>query len=178
VLGLHGMSKDAWKRFSDEGYKHYQVVECGYKYNMMDLVAVIGLHQLERIESYWQRRQLLWTRYQEAFRDLPIGLPAPTAPDSRHAHHLYTVMIDPARAGISRDGFLDQMTRRKIGVGVHYLSLPEHPYYQTALGWRPEQYPQAFRIGRQTVSLPLSPKLTDEDVEDVIGAVREILAKA
>jgi dTDP-4-amino-4,6-dideoxygalactose transaminase len=178
ILGLHGMSKDAWKRFSDEGYKHYQVVTAGFKYNMMDLQASIGLHQLKRVEPYWARRQEIWRRYDAAFAGLPVETPAAPAPDTRHALHLYTLLIDEARTGISRDAFLDAMNRRKIGTGVHYLSVPEHPYYQEAYGWRPEQWPNATRIGRQTVSLPLSAKLTDEDVEDVIHAVRSVLLGA
>jgi dTDP-4-amino-4,6-dideoxygalactose transaminase len=172
VLALHGMSKDAWKRFGDEGYKHYQVMEAGFKYNMMDLQAAIGLHQLQRIESYWQRRAKIWQRYQEAFAELPLGLPAPIEPGTRHAYHLYTIMVDEANVGLSRDEFLQAMTQQNIGVGVHYLSIPEHPYYQKTFGWKPEDYPHAMRIGRQTVSLPISAKLTEEDVEDVIQAVK------
>ncbi len=176
ILGLHGMSKDAWKRFGDEGYKHYHVVEAGFKYNMMDLQAAIGIHQLERVERYLQRREAIWRRYDEAFADLPIGLPAPAEPGTIHARHLYTLLVDDARCGISRDAFLDAMTARNIGVGVHYLSIPEHPYYQQTFGWSPEQWPVAARIGRQTVSIPLTPRLTDEDVEDVVTAVRSVLA--
>ena len=172
TLALHGMSHDAWKRFSDSGYRHYQVVECGFKYNMMDLQAAIGLHQLARVEASWQRRRAIWARYQGAFADLPVTRPAESDPRSRHAHHLYTLLIDEARCGRTRDEFLAHMTAQRIGVGVHYLSLPEHPYYQDRLGWRPEDTPNAMRIGRQTVSLPLSPALTDADVEDVIAAVR------
>ena len=168
MLALHGMSKDAWKRFSDEGYKHYQVVECGFKYNMMDLQAAIGIHQLARVEDYWQRRQDIWQRYNEAFADLPIGLPAETEMNCRHAYHLYTILIDKKKTGISRDDFLEAMTSQNIGVGVHYLSIPEHPYYQKTFGWRPQDYPNAMRIGRQTVSLPISAKLTNADVDDVI----------
>ena len=176
-LALHGMSKDAWKRFSDEGFKHYQVVECGFKYNMMDLQAAIGLHQLQRIERYWQRRQEVWQRYNEAFAELPIELPADPAPGTRHAYHLYTILIDPVRTGMSRDAFLDAMTTHNIGIGVHYMSIPEHPYYQQTFGWRPEDYPNAMRIGRQTVSLPISAKLTDGDVDDVIRATKEITVR-
>ena len=175
VLGLHGMSKDAWKRFGDEGYKHYQVVECGYKYNMMDLQAAIGIHQLQRVETYWHRRQEIWHRYNEAFADLPIILPAPVELNTRHAYHLYTILIDEQRCGISRDGFLEAMTAQNIGIGVHYLSIPEHSYYQKTFGWQPEDYPHAMRIGRQTVSLPLSAKLSDDDVDDVIDATKKIL---
>lgn len=174
-LALHGMSKDAWRRFSDEGYKHYYVAEVGFKYNMMDIQAAIGIHQLERVEPYWRRRQEIWQRYDQAFADLPLERPAPAAADTRHAYHLYTLLVDERRAGISRDAFLEAMGRRNIGVGVHYLGLPEHPYYRDALGWKPEQYPHATRIGRQTVSLPLSARLTDEDVEDVVSAVQDCL---
>lgn len=175
VLALHGMSRDAWHRFGDKGYKHYQVVECGFKYNMMDLQAAIGIHQLARVEAGWQRRQALWARYDEAFADLPIGLPAAPEPDTRHGYHLYTLMIDPARCGIERDDFLEAMNRARIGTGVHYLSIPEHPFYQAELGWRPEAWPVAQRLGRQTVSIPLSPGLSNEDAERVIDAVRAII---
>jgi dTDP-4-amino-4,6-dideoxygalactose transaminase len=176
VLALHGMTKDAWKRFSDEGYRHYQVVEAGFKYNMMDLQAAIGIHQLARVESNWQRRRQIWQQYDAALAEFPIELPAPSETNSRHAYHLYTILIDEARTGVSRDHFLEAMTRENIGIGVHYRAIPEHPYYQKAFGWKPEDFPHATRIGRQTVSLPLSPKLTDEDVEDVIEAVRRSLA--
>ena len=175
VLALHGMSKDAWKRFSDEGYKHYQVVAAGFKYNMMDLQAAIGLHQLERVESYWLRRQRVWNRYNEAFAELPLQLPAAPEAGTKHAFHLYSILVDEAVAGLSRDAFLNAMTRHNVGVGVHYLCLAEFPYYQETFGWRPEDFPNATRIGRQTVSLPISAKLSDDDVEDVIRAVTHIL---
>ena len=171
ILALHGMSKDAWRRFSDDGYKHYYVVECGFKYNMMDLQAAIGIHQLAQVEPNWQRRQEIWQIYQQAFSGIPVTCPAPPEPDTRHAYHLYTILVDELIAGISRDQFLDKMTTKNIGVGVHYLSIPEHPYYQKNYGWQPEDYPEAMRIGRQTISLPLSPKLSNQDVEDVIDAV-------
>ncbi len=176
VLGLHGMSKDAWKRFSDEGYKHYQVVECGFKYNMMDIQAAIGIHQLQRIEAYWKRRQEIWAQYNKAFAGLPIGLPADPEPDTKHAYHLYTIMVDERKTSISRDAFLTAMTKDNIGIGVHYMSIPEHPFYQKTFGWKPENYPQAMKIGRQTVSLPLSAKLADNDIRDVLKSVRTVLA--
>jgi dTDP-4-amino-4,6-dideoxygalactose transaminase len=170
VLALHGMSKDAWHRFGDKGYKHYQVVECGFKYNMMDLQAAIGIHQLARVEKNWLRRREVWNHYQRALADLPIGLPAEPADNTRHAYHLYTVMIDRDRCGIERDEFLDRMNAQRIGTGVHYLSVPEHPYYQQRFGWRPEQWPNAMKIGRETVSLPLSAKLSKEDLATVTAS--------
>jgi dTDP-4-amino-4,6-dideoxygalactose transaminase len=175
ILGLHGMSKDAWKRFSDSGYKHYQVVECGFKYNMMDIQAAIGIHQLRRVEPYWQRREAIWNRYMQELAGLPVILPAPAAPGTRHGYHLFTLRVEKDRCGISRDEFIDAMTRENIGVGVHYLSLPEHPYYQESFGWRPEDYTNAMLIGRSTVSIPLSARLSDDDVSDVIAAVKTIL---
>jgi dTDP-4-amino-4,6-dideoxygalactose transaminase len=171
VLALHGMSKDAWKRFGDEAYRHYSVVECGFKYNMMDLQAAIGIHQLRRVEQTWNRRKEIWEEYDRAFSRLPVTLPASPEPGTRHGLHLYTLLIDERRTGISRDAFLREMGTQNIGVGVHYLSIPEHPYYRERFQWSPEQYPNAMRIGRQTVSIPLSAKLTDEDVQDVIRAV-------
>jgi len=172
ILGLHGMSADAWKRFSDEGYRHYQVVHAGFKYNMMDIQAAIGIHQLERVEEYFVRRCEIWDMYQEAFRVLPVGQPAPEEPDTRHARHLYTIMVDPVHSGIDRDELLVRLTREGVGAGVHYLSIPEHPYYQDRFGWKLEDTPHAVALGRQTLSLPLSAGLTDDDVGDVIKAVR------
>jgi dTDP-4-amino-4,6-dideoxygalactose transaminase len=177
TAGLHGMSKDAWKRFSDNGYKHYQVVQCGFKYNMMDLQAAIGIHQLANIDLFWRRRKIIWNLYNQAFEDLPVVTPSAPEPDTTHAYHLYTLLIDPEKCGISRDDFLNAMTSMNIGVGVHYLSIPEHPFYQKTFGWRPEHYPNSMYIGRHTVSLPISAKLTDIDVQDVIDAVRLILQR-
>jgi len=175
VLALHGMNKDAWHRFGDKGYRHYQVVECGFKYNMMDLQAAIGLHQLARVEKNWRRRDEIWKHYDVVFERLPIVLPKPAEEGSRHGRHLYTIMIEQERCGVTRDGFLDAMNAARIGTGVHYLSIPEHPYYQQRFGWRPEQWPHAMKLGRETVSLPLSPSLSDEDVERVVSAVMHIL---
>lgn len=170
-LSLHGMSKDAWHRFSDTGYKHYYVHESGFKYNMMDLQAAIGIHQLERVERNWERRRAIWQRYDDALAGLDVVLPPPPALGMRHACHLYTILVGGNADPPTRDEFMDRMTRNRIGVGVHYLSIPEHPYYHERFGWRPEQWPAAMHIGRHTVSLPLSPALNDQDVEDVIESV-------
>jgi dTDP-4-amino-4,6-dideoxygalactose transaminase len=175
IMGLHGMSKDAWKRFSDSGYKHYQVLYAGYKYNMMDIQAAIGIHQLPRVDKYWQRRQEIWERYNEAFKNLPLFTPAPIEPDTRHAYHLYTLLLDIDNLKITRDEFLDEMTKRNIGVGVHYIALHLHPFYQERFGYKRGDFPNAEWISDRTVSLPFSAKLTDEDVEDVVEAVEEIM---
>jgi dTDP-4-amino-4,6-dideoxygalactose transaminase len=174
-LALHGLSTDAWRRYGDRGFVHYDAQECGFKYNMMDLQAAIGLCQLERLEAGWQRRREIWERYQQSFASLAVERPAAFEDHSRHGLHLFTLLIDEAAAGLDRDAFLDRMQGLKIGTGVHYRAIPEHRYYRERFGWRVEDYPNAWRIGRQTISLPLSPRLSDEDVESVIDAVREVV---
>lgn len=175
VLALHGMSKDAWKRFSDEGYRHYQVIHAGYKYNMTDMQAAIGVHQLGRVDAYWERRREIWGRYNEAFRDLPCFLPPEPAPDTKHAFHLYTPLVDIDALGRSRDWVLDAVTGENIGVGVHYLPVHLHPYYRKVFGWKVGDYPNAEWLGERTISLPLSAGLDEKDVEDVIISLKKIL---
>lgn len=170
ILALHGMSHDAWKRFSDSGYKHYDVVEIGFKYNMMDLQAAIGIHQLKRVESWWSRRGEVWARYMDALKSLPVILPAPVDTDQVHAYHLFTVLV-PEENGRSRDGLMRHLHELKIGTGVHYRSIPEYTVYKNRFGWTPSAYPNSALIGRSTLSLPLSPKLTDADVDDVISGL-------
>jgi len=175
MQALHGLTRDAWNRFGGEGYHHYAVEDCGFKYNMTDLQAAIGIHQLRRLEENWKRREIIWNHYASELAHLPVTLPAPPEAGTRHSHHLFTLLIDPQTCGRTRDEFVQNMTRAKIGVGVHYVSIPEHPYYQREFGWTPAEFPHAARIGRQTVSIPLSAKLTDQDVADVIAAVTQSL---
>jgi dTDP-4-amino-4,6-dideoxygalactose transaminase len=175
-LALHGLSADAWSRFSDQGYKHYEVVEPGFKYNMMDIQAALGIHQLARVEKNLCLREWVWEAYDEAFADLPVFLPAAPEPGTRHARHLYTLMLDIDELPRSRDEVLTALHRENIGTGVHYRALHLHPYYADTFGYRPGDFPSAEWISERTLSLPLSPKLTDEDVADVIAAVRRVLA--
>lgn len=175
-LALHGLSEDAWKRFSDDGYKHYDVVEIGYKYNMTDLQAAIGMHQIERVDRYWMRRQHVWRQYDEAFADLPVTLPVPPSRGSRHALHLYTLLIEPSRAPVTRDQFIGALHRRGVGTGVHYRAIPEYSAYQKRFGWVASDYPNAQAIGHSTVSIPLSASLRDSDIQKVIEAVRDVLS--
>jgi dTDP-4-amino-4,6-dideoxygalactose transaminase len=178
ILALHGMSKDAWHRFSDKGYKHYDVVEAGFKYNMMDLQAAIGIHQLAKVERHWTRRLEIWNAYLEVFADLPIDLPAPFEPDTRHALHLFTIGVEPERAGIDRDGVILRMHQAGIGTGVHYRSIAEHPHYQERFGWSAEQWPEALRVGMRTLSLPLSPALDAKQQARIVSVTRAALGSA
>ena len=175
MFGLHGMSRDAWKRYSDDGFKHYQVVFPGFKYNMMDLQAAIGLHQMGRVEDNLVRRNEIWSQYNQAFANLPVDLPPPDEPDTVHARHLYTLMIDEARSGLTRDQFMQKMHERNIGTGVHYIGVHLHPYYRETYGYKPEDFPNATWLSERTVSIPLSPALSNSDVEDVIAAVHDVL---
>jgi dTDP-4-amino-4,6-dideoxygalactose transaminase len=177
-LALHGLSADAWKRFSDEGFKHYEVVEAGFKYNMTDLQAALGLPQLARVEENLRRRQEIWADYDAAFGDLPVFLPQPEAPGTRHARHLYTLLLDLDRLSATRDDILLALHRENIGTGVHYRALHLHPYYRDQFAYRPGDFPNAEWISDRTLSLPLSPKLSDDDVDSVVRAVKRTLARA
>jgi dTDP-4-amino-4,6-dideoxygalactose transaminase len=174
MYGLHGMSKNAWSRYSDEGFKHYQVVFPGFKYNMMDIQASIGIHQMKRVELYLSRREEIWERYDKAFAGLPVTLPAFPEPDTKHARHLYTLLLDIDKMKVSRDDFQQKLFEMNIGTGIHFISLHLHDYYRKTYGYKPDDFPSAKFISDRTVSLPLSASLNDEDVEDVIDSVKRI----
>jgi dTDP-4-amino-4,6-dideoxygalactose transaminase len=178
VFGLHGMSRDAWRRFSDSGYRHYEVHVPGFKYNMMDIQAAIGIHQLPRVEGWLEVREEMWRRYDEAFADLPLELPPEPDPETRHARHLYTPMIDEERCGISRDGLMEVLHGKGIGTGVHYRGVHLHAYYRERSGYTPASFPNASWISERTVSLPLSPALRPAQQDRVIRAVREAVGSA
>jgi dTDP-4-amino-4,6-dideoxygalactose transaminase len=173
-LSLHGLSADAWERYGSSGYKHYEVVEVGFKYNMTDVQGALGLRQLEKVHSHWSWRRALWLEYSRRLSDLPLTLPSATPEGTRHAHHLYTVLVDERRTGMSRDEFVERMTAAGIGVGIHYRPIPEHAAYRQRFRWRKEDYPNASRIGGQTVSLPLSAKMTEADFDRVVLAIARI----
>ena len=177
IYALHGMSKDAWKRYSDDGYKHYEVIYPGFKYNMTDMQASLGIHQLKRIDSFDKTRQKIWDLYNAGFKDLPVGLPAPFSKEIHHNKHLYTLLIDKNKSGIGRDEFMQELHRRGIGTGVHFIPLHLHKYYRERFGYKVGDYPNAEYIGDRTVSLPISAKLTKSDVDRIIEAVREVILK-
>jgi dTDP-4-amino-4,6-dideoxygalactose transaminase len=175
TASLHGMTKDAYRRFSSSGYQHYDVVTPGFKYNMTDLQAALGLPQLRAVESRLRRRNEIWRYYDAQFARLPVQLPAPVPDGVIHARHLYSILIDD-QAGLSRDEVLKSLTESKIGSGVHYTPVHLHSYYRDSFGYRPGDYPVAEKIGRTTLSLPLSAKLTDDDVEDVTAAFQNVFS--
>ena len=175
IFALHGMSQDAWKRFSDDGYKHYTFVGAGYKYNMTDMQASLGIHQLPRVDRYLEKRRLLWERYDAGLRNLPLLTPPPSEPDTVHARHLYTILLDLDQLSVNRDFVLNALTKENIGVGVHYIALHMHPFYKQFLSSE-DRFPNAAYVSERTISLPLSARLTEEDIEDVIVALNKILS--
>ena len=174
IKALHGLSQDAWKRYSDSGFKHYYVTELGFKYNMPDLQASIGIHQLKNIEKNWKIRKKIWDIYNYNFKNLPLVLPSKVSKGHRHAYHLYTLQIDKKKTGFNRDEFIQKLHNKNIGTGVHYLSIPEHPYYKKKYKWKIKDYPNSLKIGRQTVSLPLSSKLSSNEIKYIVNNVKEL----
>ena len=175
-LRLHGLSADAWKRFSDDGFKHYEAVEPGYKYNLTDLQAAIGLRQLERIEAAAERRRAVWARYLEAFGELPMDLPAAAEPGDRHALHLFTVLLRLDALRVDRDAVAQALHLEGIGTGVHYRAVHLHAYYRERFRWSVESLPNADAISARTLSLPCSAALSDADVTDVIEGVCRVMS--
>jgi dTDP-4-amino-4,6-dideoxygalactose transaminase len=163
-LSLHGMTKDAYSRREKE-YESYLITKLGYKYNLTDIMASLGIHQLKDIEKNWLRRQEIWNKYNEAFSKIPnIEIPK-SVENGRHSYHLYTLLVP------NRNIFCKKLAEKKIGIGIHYKALHLHPFYKQ-MGWKQWDFPMATSISFRTVSLPLSPKMTDEDVNDVIEAVK------
>jgi dTDP-4-amino-4,6-dideoxygalactose transaminase len=175
-LALHGLSLGAWQRFSDTGFRHYEVVRPGLKFNMTDVQAALGLHQLPRLDSWIERRAELWELYDELLEPLPLQTPEPPARGSLHARHLYQILVR-AEAGISRDELLDALLELRIGTGVHYRGVHLHPYYRDTYGVVPADLPIASDISERTLSLPLSPGLEEQDVRDVAAALSRILRR-
>jgi len=175
TYALHGMSKGAWKRYSDEGFKHYRIVYPGFKYNMMDIQAALGIHQLLKIESSLKRREEIWHRYDDAFQNLPLDIPPPPEENTTHARHLYTILLKLDELTADRDTIQQALYEENIGTGIHFIALHLHPYYQETFGYKRSDYPNATYVSDRTISLPLSAKLTDEDVTDVIKAVTKVL---
>jgi len=174
MAALHGMSRNAWNRYGKGGSPHYDVVMPGYKYNMMDLQAAIGLHQLANLHQHLDRRDAIFALYDQALADLPLTRPAPVAPGDRHARHLYTVLVNP-ESGWTRDGLIAAMADAGITTSVHFRALHLHPYYAERFGFVRGMFPNAELVSDRTLSLPLSGGMTDADACRVIDVLRGLL---
>ena len=175
VLSLHGMSRDAWKRYGRGGNWRYEVLAPGFKYNMTDIQAAIGRCQLKKLASFQERRREVVRRYHEAFRDEDaLELPVERA-EVEHAWHLYVLRLRPEVLRIGRDEVIEELTARNIGTSVHFIPIHLHPYYRNKYGYKPTAFPVALDNYERMLSLPLHARLSDDDVTDVIDAVRDIV---
>jgi len=178
ILRLHGISQDAWKRYSDKGSWYYEVQLPGYKYNMTDIQASLGLHQLARQEEFLRVRERYARVYTEAFADLP-EIRAPFVKDHvRHAWHLYIVQLNLERLTIDRGQFIEALRGENVGTSVHFIPLHLHPFYQQEYGFKEGDYPVAEAAYEGIVSLPLYPRMTEEDVDDVVRAVKKVISRS
>jgi len=175
IMALHGISRDAWKRYTAEGSWYYEVIAPGYKYNLTDIAAALGIVQLRRAEEMAARRTAIAARYHEVFRGLAaLDLPQTGTPDTVHAWHLYMLRLHLDRLDIDRGTFIEELRRRNIGVSVHFIPLHTQPYYRDLYGYRSEDFPVAWSEYQREISLPIYSRMSDGDVESVIAAVKEI----
>jgi len=176
IRSLHGISKDAWKRYSTDGFKPYETLYPGYKYNMTDLQASFGIHQVARVEKNLKIREKYWRLYDDAFGHMPeLITPSPIEPNTRHARHLYAILLKPERLKISRSHFMGALKAENIGSGIHFTTLHLHSYYRRTFGFKKGDFPNSEFVSDNTISLPLSPQLTVKDIDDVITAVRKLI---
>lgn len=178
IMALHGISKDAWKRYTAEGSWYYEIVAPGYKYNMTDIAAAMGLAQLRKAGPMQQRRRQIACRYNQAFAAIPELETPHDDPRHRHAWQLYMLRLNLTRLHLDRADFIEALKARNIGASVHFIPLHLHPYYRGSYGFHPERFPVALREYRREVSLPIYSAMSDRDVQDVIDAVGDVVAHA
>ena len=178
IISLHGMSREAWQRYQRGGSWRYDVVLPGFKYNMTDIQAALGLCQLRRLAQFQERRRQIADAYTAAFQELDaLELPV-SRHDVTHAWHLYVIRLKEGALAIDRDRFVGELTERKIGTSVHFIPIHLHPYYRDKYGFEPTDFPVALDSFQRMLSLPLNPAMTDQDVADVIEAVRDVVVSA
>lgn len=175
-LRLHGLTNDAWQRYASAGWTPHYVIEPGFKFNMTDVQASFGLHQLARLEQSLAVRERHWAAYDRAFSALDeVEIPAAPEPGRRHSRHLYTLLLHPERLRASRETVMDALRAEGVGTGVHFIPLHLHPYYAEKYGFQRGMFPNAEFVGDNTISLPMSAALSDADVEDIIASVRKVV---
>jgi dTDP-4-amino-4,6-dideoxygalactose transaminase len=175
VLRLHGISRDAWKRYGQEGFRHYETLSAGFKYNMYDLQAALGLAQFPKLEAFWARRRSIVQAYDAAFASIPQILRLEVKGPVHHSHHLYVVLVRTEELSRSRDEILNAIQKENVGLGVHFRAVHLQPFYRERFGFRPGQFPAAEYASERIISLPLYPAMDDRDVEDTIAAVGKVV---
>lgn len=177
MMALHGISKDAWKRYSTEGSWYYEILQAGFKYNLTDLAASLGIEQLKRQDEFVRARRRIAQRYTDAFAEWE-ELRCPVVKDDRsHAWHLYVIEIVPEKLRISRNAFIEALRQDGIGTSVHFIPLHLHPYYRERSGYKPTDFPNALAAFESILSLPIYPSMTDQDIADVIQSVGAMVAR-
>ena len=175
MMSLHGISHDSWKRYTKEGSWYYEVLCPGFKYNLTDIAAAIGVEQLKKCDRFWEARRSIAAVYDEAFTDLP-EIRTPVCRSGRqHAWHLYAVQLNLERLRINRSEFIEALKEKNIGTSVHFIPLHMHPYYRNTFGYQPQDFPNASAAFERIISLPIYPKMTDADAGCVVDAVRSIV---
>jgi perosamine synthetase len=174
-MSLHGLSGDAWNRYSDKGQWYYEVLDFGFKYNLTDLAAAIGIEQLKRSDAMWKRRREIASMYTDAFAELDTCATPREVAYGTHAWHLYILEVNPAAVAGGRDAVFRALQERGIGTSVHFIPLHLHPAYRQALGYAPGMFPHAERAFQRAISLPIYPRMTNAHVEAVVTAVRDTL---
>ena len=174
VWSMHGMSHDAYNRYAAEGSWYYEVVLPGYKCNMTDIQASLGLVQLSKLPAFQERRRQIVGRYNEAFGQLSQVQTPTQRPGVESAWHLYVIRLNLDQLSIGRNQFIEELRARNIGTSVHFIPVHLHPYYRDKYGYRPDDFPVAYREYQRIISLPLNLRMSDQDVEDVIDAVADV----
>jgi perosamine synthetase len=175
MMSLHGISLDAWDRYTEKGSWYYEVLRAGYKYNMTDIAAALGIEQLKRCDDFYQARRRIAEQYNEAFSDLPEIQAPDCGSDLQHAWHLYIMQLNLDRLSIDRQNFVKALNRRRIGTSVHFIPLHLHPFYRQTFGYQALDFPQASTAFERIISLPIYPAMTEQNVSDVIAAVRDLV---
>ena len=177
IMALHGISRDAWKRYGSEGYKHWDIIYPGYKYNMFDLQGALVLSQLAKIDRFWKRRVSLKAILDAGLSDIAeIDRPG-ERPGIKHAYHLYPIIVRTEALNADRDTIMNAIQAENVGIGVHFRAVHLHPYYQETFGFRRGDFPNAEYYSDRTISLPLYPRMSDADADDVVAAVRTVIAR-
>jgi dTDP-4-amino-4,6-dideoxygalactose transaminase len=175
VMSLHGISLDAWNRYTEKGSWYYEIIYPGYKYNLTDIAAALGSEQLKKCDQFYEARRRIAERYDKAFANLAeIQVPV-RVPEIQHAWHLYVIQLELERLRMNRHEFIERLKKEGVGTSVHFIPLHLHPYYRDRFGYKPSDFPNASAVFERIVSLPIYPNMTEANVRDVIVAVRKLI---
>jgi dTDP-4-amino-4,6-dideoxygalactose transaminase len=177
IMSLHGISRDAWKRYGEEGYRHWDIIYPGYKYNMFDIQAALGLVQLKKIEEFWRTRKKYTQIYREAFKDLSQIRFLSEKGNIRHSYHLFVIMVKTEELKADRDTIMNEIQKEGVGVGIHFRAIHLHPYYRETFGFKRGMFPNAEYASDRVISLPLYPKMRENDLQKVISVVKGVIEK-